>query len=357
MSGRRRQERFGGGSVPAGPKEWLEEAPVCSLLAFVSICLYLVQLSEGRRWGFTQWGGGSLEFYRRGEVWRLLVDHVHHGDLFHLLFNLLWLLRLGDPLERMAGTGRMLLFVVGAGLFIGLACNLTIEPNAIGLSGIVYAIFGLLWVLRRHVMVFRQALDEGTIKILLVWLFLCIPLSLFTSFQVANVGHFSGLLFGMAVGWGCRLWRHLNLPARIALFLPTLLLPAGLYLLVHPAWGPGLHFERAARASDPAVKIREYTEGLALDPGDHQARLELARVLLAQKQPKETRLALESLLRYDRDDVALIDLYLQVLDQLDDREEMGAWIEHLGELDPDKASSWEARLRQKTPPGQSKPGE
>jgi membrane associated rhomboid family serine protease len=330
--GRRWQQNSGKGS---GFREWLEETPVVSLLAFASISLFLAVHMQGERPDYERWGGGSPELYWRGQVWRLLVNHVHHLDLIHLLFNLLWLVRLGRPLEQVAGTALMALFVLAGSLFIGLACALTIEPYAVGLSGLVYAIFGVVWVLRRQVPAFREALDEGSVKILIVWLFLCIALTYANVWRIANVGHFSGLAFGLAVGGGCRIWRRLNLAARIALFLPTLLLPAGLYYLSHPVLDPDWHFWRAYHSNRPEFQIREYEKALALRPKFPEARHNLAIAYLDLKRPDLARPALERLLREDASDPDIIEIYLEILKELRDYQAMPPWIERLRSLKPD----------------------
>lgn len=352
MFGRRWQQQFGGNQ---SLKDWLDETPICSLLALLAAGLFVASYIHGGKGGPVRWGIGDWDAYWRGEVWRLLVRHLHHGDPLHLLFNLYWLMRLGRPLEIVAGTARMALFVLAAAVFVGLACTLTIEANFIGLSGIGYAIFGVLWVLRRQVPAFRAALDDVTVKLMVAWLFICVLLTVTGAYAVANVGHFSGLVFGMAVGWVARRWRHLGWLARAALLLPSLLLPAGLCYLVRPQWDAGWHAWRALNSRDPAFQVREYRRALALRPGFHELRLPLAAAYANLKDRGAARRGLEELLAAGEADAFIIEAYLFLLSQEGDFAAMPPWIARLELLDPDRARDWGVLLRARAP-GLKAPG-
>ncbi|MCP4212294.1 MAG: rhomboid family intramembrane serine protease [Halieaceae bacterium] len=71
------------------------------------------------------------------------------------------------------------------------------DQTGVGASGVVYAIFGYLWIARFTKAEYRQVIDDRTIRLLIGWLFLCIPLTLLDLLPVANAAHFGGILFGM----------------------------------------------------------------------------------------------------------------------------------------------------------------
>jgi membrane associated rhomboid family serine protease len=85
---------------------------------------------------------------RRGELWRLLTSAFPHVNPLHLLFNLYWLWQFGRPVEQAFGHAKtallLALFAIGSAAF-----EYALVRGGVGLSGVVYGLFGLLWVLSR----------------------------------------------------------------------------------------------------------------------------------------------------------------------------------------------------------------
>lgn len=97
-----------------------------------------------RGWPSAEEAGASGEQLGRGEWWRLLTAAVIHGDLPHLLGNLLGLGVFGAVLtQRLGGGWSLLLGVLGGTL--GLAVSVGVrgaEVVSLGASGIVFALLG-----------------------------------------------------------------------------------------------------------------------------------------------------------------------------------------------------------------------
>jgi membrane associated rhomboid family serine protease len=81
------------------------------------------------------------------QPWRYLTFQFLHADLMHLLFNMIGLYFLGEPLERAWGTRRFLWFYLGCGacaglahVVIGLASGFGQHTQLVGASGGVYAV-------------------------------------------------------------------------------------------------------------------------------------------------------------------------------------------------------------------------
>ena len=248
--------------MPPAEPPYYRLAPVMFILTAVSVSLFLLVrlaspgLSEFE--ALEKWGWGWSLFYWEGQVWRLFVNSFHHGNLLHIVFNLLWLYTLGRAFEAGVGSVRAAAFVVlGLGLS-GLACELTFEQGAIGLSGLLYALFGYMVVRRKEDAGFEWVLTDRVRRVLWFWLFICIVLTYLRIYPVANVGHFSGLAFGLAAGWvhsRGRVWRWLP---GVGTALSAALLAAGLLYLWRPvldrdwqAWRTATNIVRA-----PSIEVR-----------------------------------------------------------------------------------------------------
>jgi GlpG protein len=138
------------------------------------------------------------EVFHHGEFWRLLTPVFLHFGVLHLVFNMMWFYQLGGMIEARQSSLRLVLLVVVTGIFSNLAQYLvTKDPQFGGMSGVVYALAGYVWMRGKHDRASGLFLNEQSVTILLVWLAVC-----FTGFlgPVANYAHLGGLVSGMAIG-------------------------------------------------------------------------------------------------------------------------------------------------------------
>lgn len=140
------------------------------------------------------------EVLRGGQVWRLLTPMFIHYGPFHLLFNMFWLRDLGGILERRYGAVRFCLLVVVTELASSFAEYFLGTSTAFGgMSGVVYGLFGYIWVVGR---VDPSALgftfSPQTTSLMMLWFFLCFTGALG---PIANYAHAGGLITGAALGW------------------------------------------------------------------------------------------------------------------------------------------------------------
>lgn len=165
------------------------------LVACVAVGL-ATQLGRNSEW--TGWLLMSLERVRAGQVWRLFTPALLHFTLWHLLFNLLWLQDLGTVLEAKLGTARFAAMVAVVALVSNLAQYLAGGAGFGGMSGVIYGLFGYLWVRGKRDFRFGVFLSPLTAGLLMVFL----ALGIFGLLgPTANAAHFSGLLVGGALGW------------------------------------------------------------------------------------------------------------------------------------------------------------
>ncbi len=139
------------------------------------------------------------------EPWRVLGATLLHAGLLHLAFNLYWVWVFGSFLEQKIGSLRlglmMLAFAVGSML-----AETAFLYGGVGLSGVVYGLFGFLWALNRHDPHQWHAVDRATAQLFVGWFFLCILLSASDILPVANIAHGAGAGFGVLLGlaWAAR---------------------------------------------------------------------------------------------------------------------------------------------------------
>jgi GlpG protein len=139
---------------------------------------------------------------KRGELWRMVTPIFLHGEL-HLLFNMYWVYVLGVQLESRLGTVRFGALVLVLALISNWAQYLiTDRPNFMGMSGVVYGMFGYMWLKLRLDPRSGYLMGEATVFIMLLVLVLG-----FTQVlpNIANFAHLGGLLAGMAVAYATSL--------------------------------------------------------------------------------------------------------------------------------------------------------
>jgi GlpG protein len=136
---------------------------------------------------------------RRGQVWRLVTSALPHGGFLHLAFNLYWLWVFGTALEEAFGPLRtaavFLLLAAGSQ-----AAEFAFLHGGVGLSGVGYGLFGLLWVLAHNDERFWDVVDSQTALVFVAWFFVCILLTVTQVMPVGNVAHGVGAVLGYLLG-------------------------------------------------------------------------------------------------------------------------------------------------------------
>ncbi|MGZ4900746.1 MAG: rhomboid family intramembrane serine protease [Candidatus Angelobacter sp.] len=156
---------------------------------------------------------------RHGELWRLVTSILPHAGMVHLVFNIYWLWVFGTLIEEIYGhfktLGLILLFAIIPNTF-----EYAFSAGGIGLSGVGYGLFGLLWVLSRYDERFRDAMDGRTIKLFILWFVFCIFATLANIMAIGNIAHGTGAVIGLLTGLAITLpQRRVSLAAGMGLVL------------------------------------------------------------------------------------------------------------------------------------------
>lgn len=135
----------------------------------------------------------------RGQVWRLITPIFIHFGVIHLVFNMFWLFDLGGQIERARRSPFLLALVAAAAIVPNVSEYFWSGPFFGGMSGVVYALFGYVWIKGKYEPHLNMGVSQQTVLIMMVWLVICmigvIP-------NVANMAHGVGLIVGVAMAYG-----------------------------------------------------------------------------------------------------------------------------------------------------------
>jgi membrane associated rhomboid family serine protease len=195
---------------------------VTSLVAAAGVLLFfLVHVLPGdKKWVYhlLVWD----EPLRAGELWRLVTTAFLHGGprfgdgwvmgILHVGFNVWWVMDLGRGIEGRWGPLAMLGLVLGGAAIASLTEWVARGPG-VGLSGVVYALAGFLFALRRVDAVAATLMNPRTANTLIAWFLFCIVLTMSGSLGVANWAHGAGAVWGWLAGLATRVsWRRVAIP-------------------------------------------------------------------------------------------------------------------------------------------------
>jgi GlpG protein len=141
----------------------------------------------------------------QGQVWRLITPIFLHLGKMHLLFNMIMLFQLGTLIETVHGSLRAALLVLVSAVISNVAQAMLGGPIFGGMSGVLYAQFGYVWMRGHFDPSVGFSLRPDSILVMVGWAILCgvgvIP-------NVANYAHFGGLFVGMFIGLASAMLRR-----------------------------------------------------------------------------------------------------------------------------------------------------
>jgi GlpG protein len=228
--------------IPNNKKGWFETSPLTVTL--VVICAVVAIFSNfGDVSEADQWVARALQFVSvdapgeelkaaaklspdsmqvrlasifRGELWRLVSPIFVHYGAFHIIFNMLWLVQLGRMIEMRYGTLRLGMIVIFTAIFsnvlqsivpIGVGGSGPFLINDLlitrfgGMSGVVYGLFGFIWLRMLYDPNARMYLSQMTVVLMIGYLFYCMVSptigGIEGSGRVANWAHGGGIVMGM----------------------------------------------------------------------------------------------------------------------------------------------------------------
>jgi GlpG protein len=135
-----------------------------------------------------------------GAWWTLLTcTLIHSASPYHILFNLLAFHVLGRIVEWTIGSLRFAILLVVTAWVSSFAQIYIEHVPGIGLSGVVYAVFGFILGASPANPYFMWFVKKNA-GMLIGWAIICLVLTQFKLMAIANTAHFSGLFYGAICG-------------------------------------------------------------------------------------------------------------------------------------------------------------
>lgn len=195
--------------------------PVTSLLIGVSVVVFLLMQTNDYNIPIRQAlsicsfeVSGDMVRYdtrlldiQKGELWRLVSPIFLHFGPLHILFNCIMTYQLGGAIEINRGSLKLAAMVILIAVPSNLAQYWFSGPMFGGLSGVVYGLFGYMWMKSLYDPQSSFFIPPNMVIILIGWFFLCIA---GVVGNVANYAHGFGLGTGIVIGLVSTWWREVG---------------------------------------------------------------------------------------------------------------------------------------------------
>ncbi|AAM87443.1 MULTISPECIES: rhomboid family intramembrane serine protease GlpG [Yersinia pseudotuberculosis complex] len=179
-----------------------QAGPLTLSVMVLCIAIYILMLITGDMavMSWLAWPYNSSQYL---QIWRWVSHAFLHFSLLHILFNLMWWWYLGGQMEKRLGTSKLLVLTIVSAVFSGWGQSLFSGANFGGLSGVVYALMGYVWLTGERAPERGISLPRGLMAFSVLWLiagyFDILGLS------IANAAHVSGLIIGLLMAfWDTR---------------------------------------------------------------------------------------------------------------------------------------------------------
>lgn len=154
-------------------------------------------------WNYIALGLENILVFR---YWTFLTSMFMHGGIFHLFVNMFSLFFIGSLIEKILGRRRYFWFYIFSGLFAGLLFVLSgfidFGPPAVGASGVLFGLVGLLMILTPNIKVYMMFIPipikmkyAAPGMLVLLWI-----VSIVGKIGIGNFAHLGGFIAGIIYG-------------------------------------------------------------------------------------------------------------------------------------------------------------
>lgn len=149
-----------------------------------------------------------FEKIHAGEWWRLFTPCLLHNDIFHLFFNMIWMVILGKQIEQRIGMKRYILFIILTAIISNTAQYLMSGFEFLGYSGVVAGMLGFIWVRQKRAGWEGYNLNRGTLTFIAFFILFLLGLQILSflieifanktmPIGIANTAHLVGAFIGI----------------------------------------------------------------------------------------------------------------------------------------------------------------
>ena len=167
-----------------------------------------------------QFSWTPTKYIEAGQIWRLVTPIFIHFGLVHLVFDMYMFYLFGSIIEARRGALRYGLLVLTVAIaanygqyFFPYRLHWGGAPTTMfgGMSGVVYGLFGYLWMKSRFEPQLLMFVPPSTVVILVAWLVLgwTGAINQLVGGAIANWEHTIGLGVGIMIGCAPTAWRQL----------------------------------------------------------------------------------------------------------------------------------------------------
>lgn len=175
-----------------------QAGPLTMAVMVICIVVYIIQQIYGDQ-NVMQWLSWPADRSQYIELWRWFTPAFLHFSLLHILFNLMWWWYLGGPVEKRLGSGKLFTIALISALLSGWGQSIFSGIYFGGLSGVVYALMGYVWLTGELKPESQLSLPRGLMIFAVAWL----VLGYFNvmGLAIANAAHVFGLVVGLIMAF------------------------------------------------------------------------------------------------------------------------------------------------------------
>ena len=173
----------------------------------IGICVIVFLLQNA----VSSWGGwpycAFFPAFALQYPWMFVTSIFLHAGIDHVLFNMIALFFFGAYLERLAGPKLLIVIFFAAGIVGNFGYMLTASDStvpAIGASGAIYGVMGVLAVLTPKLLVFVYGIIPMPMVVFAALYAIIDLVGLFAPSDIAHGAHIGGLMIGLAFGFYLR---------------------------------------------------------------------------------------------------------------------------------------------------------